>query len=103
MNARKGATACVLDPFEIEEGWFALELVGFQVLPGDGLSDEITGAVANTIERLRLNDPICCEARAEYTEGYWNGEMSLDYLMRHAPFIARELRRQHRLSMWEIR
>ena len=103
MNARKGAAADVLDPFEIGEGWFALELVGFQVLPGDGLADEVTGAVANTIERLRLNDPACCEARAEYAEDYWNEGIRLDYLERHAPFVARELRRQHLLSPGEIR
>ena len=103
MNARKGAAADVLDPFEVKEDWFALELVGFQVLPGDGLADEVTGAVANTIERLRLNDPACCEARAEYAEDYWNEGIRLDYLERHAPFVARELRRQHLLSPGEIR
>ena len=27
MNARKGAVASVLDPFEVEYGWFAMELV----------------------------------------------------------------------------
>ena len=27
MNARKGAVASVLDPFEIEDGWFAIEFV----------------------------------------------------------------------------
>ena len=95
MNARKGAAACVLDPFEIEKGWFALELVGFQVLPGDRLSDEVIGAVANTIERLRLNDPTCCEAREEYAENYWNGGISFRHLMQHAPFVSRELQRQH--------
>ena len=102
MNARKGAAADVLDPFDVKEDWFALELVGFQVLPGDGLADEVTGAVANTIERLRLNDPACCEARAEYAEYYWSGDMVFDYLMRHAPFVARELRRQRRLLPGEI-
>ena len=75
MNARKGAAADVLDPFDVKEDWFALELVDFQVLPGDGLADEVTGAVANTIECLRLNDPACCEARAEYAEYYWSGDI----------------------------
>ena len=102
MNARKGSAACVLDPFEIGEGWFALELVEFQVLPGDGLPDELTSAVENTIERLRLSDHICCSARAEYAEDYWSEKISFDYLMRHAPFVARELRRQHRLLPGEI-
>lgn len=97
MNARKGAVASVLDPFEIGDGWFALELVGFQVVPGAGLAADDLAAVEATIERLRLSDQICCEARAEYAEYYWKGEIRIGYLTRHAPFVARELRRQGRL------
>jgi hypothetical protein len=97
MNARKDAIASVLDPFVIEDGWFALELVGLQVVPGDGLPDEIETSVKDTIEQLRLNDAICCEARAEYADDYWDGRIRLDYLRRHAPFVETELRRQDRL------
>jgi len=97
MNARKRAAVDVLDPFEVKEGWFALELYEFQVVPGNGLPDDVTGAVTDTIERLRLNDLYCCEAREEYAENYWNGGISFRHLMQHAPFVARELQRQHRL------
>ena len=97
MNARKGAIASVLDPFEIENGWFILELFDFHLVPGEGLPDDVTADVQRTIERLRLNDLICREARAEYAESYWDGQIRLDYLIRHAPFVARELRRQGRL------
>ena len=97
MNARKGAIADVLDPFEIEDGWFALELVEFRVVPGDGLHDEVEVSVNDTIDRLRLNDAICCEARAEYAEKYWDRQIRLAYLTSHAPFVERELRRQGRL------
>ena len=98
MNARKGAAACVLDPFDVKEGWFALELVELQVVPGSGLSDEVIGAVEDTIERLRLNDHTCCENRKEYAEAYRKGDVSFCYLTRHAPFVARELRRQNQLQ-----
>jgi len=97
MNARKGAVADVLDPFGIEEDWFALELVAFQVVPGEGLPPDAAGAVCETIERLGLNDHICCEARTEYAQDYWEEHMSLDQLVRRAPFVARELKRQGRL------
>ena len=103
MNARKGAAADVLDPFEIKEDWFALELVGFQVTPGNDLPDDVAEAVTDAIECLRLSDHTCCSARAEYAEDYWSEEISFDYLMRHAPFVARELRRQHRLLPGESR
>ena len=65
MNARKGV-ADVLDPFEIGEGWFALELVEFQVVPGRGLPVNVHARVVETIDTLRLSDRICCDARAEY-------------------------------------
>lgn len=97
MNARKGAVAGVLDPFDVEDGWFALELVEFQVVRGEGLADGVLSSVEATIERLRLNDVTCCDARAEFAEDYWQGDISFDYLTRHAPFVAGELRRQGRL------
>ena len=97
MNARKDAIASVLDPFEIGEGWFALELVGFQVVSGEGLAGDDLATVEDTIQRLRLNDLICCEARAEYAEDYWERQVRFDYLTRRAPFVAIELRRQGRL------
>lgn len=98
MNARKGAAARVLDPFDVRENWFALELVEFQVVPGDGLSGDVAASVVDTIERLRLNQPACCAARAEYAQAYWDGEIALDHLTRRAPFVARELQRQDRLD-----
>lgn len=97
MNSRKGAAASVLDPFEVEDGWFVLEPVGFQVFPGRALSGAIADAVDVTIRRLRLNDQKCREARAEYAEEYWSGHITFDHLIRHAPFVARELRRLNRL------
>ena len=97
MNARKGV-ADVLDPFEIGEGWFALELVAFQVVPGSGLPANVHARVVDTIATLRLSDSVCCEARAAYAQAYWNGDVSLSYLQRCAPFVARELERHGRLT-----
>ena len=97
MNARKDAIASVLDPFEIEDGWFALELVEFQVVPGEALSPAVLAGVEATIKRLRLNDLECRKARLEFAENYRNGAIRLDYLTRHAPFVAGELRRQGKL------
>ena len=97
MNSRKGDAAHVLDPFDVEDGWFVLELVAFQVLPAHGLADPTAAAVEDTIDRLRLNDEECCGAREEYAEDYWSERIPFDYMMRHAPFVANNLRRQNRL------
>ena len=96
MNARKGV-ADVLDPFEIGEGWFALELVEFQVVPGHGLPADVHARVVETIATLGLSDDTCCDARAAYAQHYWDGDISLSYLRRHAPFVAMELERHGRL------
>ncbi len=93
MNSRKGAAATVLDPFEVEPGWFVLDTTLFRVAAGRGLASDIEQRVVATIRRLRLNDQQCCDARGEFAHSYWAGEISVDYLARHAPFVARELRR----------
>ena len=97
MNSRKRDAVYVLDPFEVEDGWFVLELVAFQVLPADGLADPTATAVEDTIKRLRLNDGECCAAREKYAVDYWSEHVTFDYVRRHAPFVANELRRQNRL------
>lgn len=97
MNTRKGTAVDILDPFHLEDGWFALELVAFQVVPGGDLSDTTTGRVAHTIERLGLNVQSLCDVRAEYASDYWQGHLDWHRLLRSAPFVARELARQGRL------
>lgn len=94
MNSRKDVVMRVLDPFDISLGWFALELHGFQVVPGFRLSSRTQADVTNTIEILRLNDSECCDARREFATAYWCGDVSWGYLKRHAPFVALELNRQ---------
>ncbi|MCB9638854.1 MAG: hypothetical protein H6728_07245 [Myxococcales bacterium] len=100
MNSRKGSLSEVLDPTQIKEGWFALELVGFQVIPGETLSKKpkIKRAVENTIVKLGLCDSECSKLRAQYAQDYWDGHISLDYLKRRVPFVASELERQGRLN-----
>ena len=97
MNSRKGV-AEILDPFQISDGWFALELVAFQVLPGRGLSAGVHTQVVDTIETLGLSDSNCRKLRAEFAHDYWEGKIELSYLREHAPFVAKELERQGRLA-----
>ena len=62
MNSRKGVAPAALDPFEIEDGWFVLEPVAFQVLPGRGLSPSVADRVYQAIDLLGLNDQRCRDA-----------------------------------------
>lgn len=88
-----------LDPFEIEDGWFEIELVGYQVIPGAAAKDPLRATIVTTIEELGLNGAALRAAREEYAESYLKGEITLAYLRRHAPFVARELQRQGRLQV----
>jgi len=96
LNARKKDFTDIVDPFEVEDDWFELELVGFQVIPGKQINDpQLRANVEQTITRLRLNE--FRKDREEDAEAYWNRDFSFGRLVRESPFVARELRRQGRL------
>ncbi len=82
MNSRKKDAVAVLDPFQVEMGWFELEFVGFQVRPGSRLARLIHDRVERTIVRLRLNDRECCALREAHVEAYERNEISLEHLKR---------------------
>jgi hypothetical protein len=94
MNARKRDFEEVLDPFYIEDGWFILDLSGLQVLPHPELDEETRRNVLATIERLKLNDKECRDARANYYDDFAASHLSFDVLEKRSPFVAMELRRQ---------
>lgn len=94
MNSRKNDYRDVLDPFEIEDDWFRMELVSYQVIPAAGLAEDIHQQVVDTIERLKLNDYDCLQLREEYAMAFEQGDITLDYLRRRAPFLAREIAAQ---------
>jgi hypothetical protein len=102
VNARKRAVELALDPFEIDEGLFALEFVELQVAVGPGARGDVVAKVQASVERLGLNMAECCKARREYVESYEGDHIDLSYLARRAPFIAQELRRQGRLLRGDV-
>ncbi|CAM5784599.1 hypothetical protein [Castellaniella caeni] len=101
LNARKNNLSTVLDPFEIGNEYFALELVGFQVIPGRAVvNTDAELRVRGTIARLGLND--FRHQRAQDAECYWDRDYSLKALKRESPFVAYELHRQGRLNPGDI-
>jgi hypothetical protein len=102
VNSKKSDFEVVLDPFEIEDGLFALEFFAYEVKLGATAVGELEIKAADTIEKLGLNMQDCCQARREYVENYKRKQIKLDYLERRAPFIARELRRQGRLNAGDL-
>lgn len=100
MNARKNDFADIIDPFEIQPGWFQLELLGFQVVPAPELNDTTRLRVQQTIDRLGLNS--FRRLREQDAERYWSGDVSLKVLTSESPFVASELRRQGRLHESDV-
>lgn len=96
VNSGKGVRS-PLDPFEIADGWFELELVGYQVLPGAAVQGPIRSQIEATIAILHLNDSDHRLARGQYAEDYLTSAITYDYLKRRAPFVAHELHRQGKL------
>ncbi len=95
LNSYKGDRDDIVDPFAIEDTWFALNFTNFYVVSGDGLSDNEQELVQRTIRVLRLNkDDSLVEWRFSVVQSYSWGHTTFDYLQAHFPFIARELRRQ---------
>ncbi|MDA1014293.1 MAG: hypothetical protein O3A00_07545 [Planctomycetota bacterium] len=97
LNARKKDFSDVLDPFEIDDDWFHLELVGFQVIPNPKLKKQLRDRIDHTITRLGLNDYQFRKERGDIAEDYWSGDRSFRVLRKEAPFMLHELRRQRRL------
>ncbi len=101
MNARKSNDfGAVLDPFEIKEGWFHLELLGFQVVPNFSLPERTRSQVERTIAALGLND--FRHDREKDAERYWAKDISLRVLKEESPFVARELHRQGKLNPGDV-
>jgi hypothetical protein len=91
INGTKGERA-LLDPFEIETSWFALEFVSFSVIAGAGAPAERLQEVKDTLEQSGINARECRKLREQYVTDFENGEIELSYLERRAPFVAGQLR-----------
>jgi hypothetical protein len=94
MNSRKREFEDVLDPFEVENGWFSLEFSFLQILPNPDLDEAARIRVQATIDRLKLNDNECLQARATYYDRYRKGGLSFEQLAELSPFVAAEVRRK---------
>jgi len=104
MNARKNNFEDIIDPFEIQDGWFQLENFGFGIHANPNLQQQdLIGRINETINRLNLNDEYHRTQREldieEYLIGKERSPVPLWKLEQESPFVALELRRQGRLRV----
>lgn len=95
LNSRKKTwDDGLLDPFEVEEGWFEVELPTL-FLRAARVPPERQEAARLTLERLELDQgPRALELRWEWFEDYRRG-MPIEQLHEKAPLVAQAIERWH--------
>lgn len=107
MNGRKTSSLAVVDPFEVQDGWFALDLGSFKTVLGPSAPDGLKTKLVDTIRLLGLDRYEVCETRRRAAMKYLNPPLGkkpvpLWSLELDEPFVAGELRRQHRLREEDV-
>lgn len=95
INSYKGNSEAVLDPFNIQPGWFVLDFTNFHVKANPTAAADVRAQVEETIRVLRLNsDDSLVKSRFSIVRVYSKGDMTMNFLEGYYPFIAAELKRQ---------
>lgn len=95
INSRKGDSEDVIDPFNVRDGWFTLDMPSCLIKPGHDIAKNIQDAVKATIDVLRLNsDDRLVDERCRLLVSLADDEITLEYLDKHYPFLSAEVRRQ---------
>jgi len=103
LNARKGKSLDVIDPFALPPDSFILDFPSLLIKPHPHLLEPLKARVIKTIDQLQLNqDDKCVEGRLEWLKPYCEEEHTFQHLQKKAPFIAYELKRQGLVEVEKI-
>ncbi len=95
VNNAKSNQADILDPFILQDDWFFLDLPSCMLKANPGLEKPLRSQINNTINGLKLNsDDYYAQERCNILIEYAKGEISLRFLERRYPFLAKEVTRQ---------
>lgn len=96
VNSTKGNSADILDPSEIGEDWFFLDVPSCLIRANPNLQKDERVRVNQTINSLRLNDDdTYVEERCNILVAYARRHISIEFLEERYPFIAKEILRQN--------
>ena len=94
-SSKRTADDAVLDPFQVEDGWFEILLPSLQLVLTDAVPQGIKKIAEHTLTRLHLrDDERVIRQRREWYRMYQDGELNLEGLEKKAPLIARAIRKQ---------
>ena len=96
-SSKQCADDLVLDPFEVEDGWFEILLPSLQLVVTDAAPAELRARAEYTLARLHLrDDERVIRQRREWYRMHCDGELTLEGLRTKAPLIARAIDKQQR-------
>ena len=96
MNSSKSnADDTVIDPFQVQDGWFEIILPSLQLRITDQVPAQLRQKAEYTLKRLHLqDDERVIRQRREWYRMYQEGELTLVGLSRKAPLIAVAVEKQ---------
>jgi hypothetical protein len=95
VNSCKGNQTDLLDPFLVDNEWFELAVPSCLLKANATLSRELRVRINSTINALRLNDDdYYVQERCNILIDYAKKEITLNFLRRRYPFLAKEIERQ---------
>jgi hypothetical protein len=96
INGYKADKTGLVDPFEVQIGWFVLDIPSCIIKPNALLSNSDHAKVQYTIEVLKLNDDDAfVQRRCDIIMDYVCKDITFSFMQRKYPYIACELQRQN--------
>jgi len=94
-KSKMNADDSVLDPFEVQEGWFEILLPSLQMVITDIVPEHLREKAQYTLIRLHLrDDERVIRQRRKWYEMYQNNKLTLEGLRDVAPLIAAAVENQ---------
>jgi hypothetical protein len=94
-SSKQTADDLILDPFEVEQGWFEILLPSLQMRVTDAVPQAYRARAHYTLKRLNLRDgERIIRWRESWYKPYREKEISLEFLRRVAPLIADAVERE---------
>jgi hypothetical protein len=95
-SKNKHPSASLLDPFEIQPGWFEIDLPSLQLRLTDAVTPELRERAEFTLTRLPLRgDERVIRQRRGWLIAYEQQGVPLAFIDQMAPLVAEAIRRQH--------
>lgn len=93
-NTCKSESPDVIDPTQIQDGWFQLDPYTLDVFADPTLAPDRVDRIKDTITRLKLREGRALEVRRHAMSHFRAGRANLEFLLMDHPFLAKELVRQ---------